>query len=97
MPQARELGAQALLKISHRSHRELLGLDVDGHLPVYNYVQLMARSMGLEYPDDYRAWKAAGREAKNLMGAQRVAEAGKALVERALLPEFARRPWSPTD
>lgn len=95
--QARELGAQALVTIYHQCHRELLGLDVDGHLPVYNYVQLMARSMGLEYPDDYRAWKAAGREAKNLMGAQRVAEAGKALVERALLPEFARRPWSPTD
>jgi hypothetical protein len=93
--QAREIGAQALVTIFHQCHRELLGLDADGHLPVYNYVQLMARSMGIEYADEYRAWKAAGSAAKPLLGDSRIAAAGEALVDRALLPEFARRPWTP--
>ena len=51
--------------------------------------------MGIEYPDEYRSWKAAGGEAKALLGEARVCEVGEALVDRALLPEFARRPWVP--
>lgn len=92
---ARELGADALVTIYHQCHRELIGLDVDGHLPVHNYIQLMAKSMGLDYPDEYRSWMAAGREARTLLGESRVAAVGEALVERALLAEFARRPWTP--
>ncbi|OGA03221.1 MAG: hypothetical protein A3I00_08920 [Betaproteobacteria bacterium RIFCSPLOWO2_02_FULL_64_12] len=93
--QARSLGADALVTIYHQCHRELVGLDVDGHLPVHNYVQLMARSMGIGYADEYRAWKAAGSGAKPLLGEARIAAVGEALVDRALLPEFARRPWTP--
>ncbi|MCC6474454.1 MAG: hypothetical protein IT514_11975 [Burkholderiales bacterium] len=93
--QARDQGAGALVTVYHQCHRELLGLDADGHLPVRNYVLLLARSMGIEYADEYLSWKTAAGGAKALLGPQRVAAVGEALLERALLPEFARRPWKP--
>ena len=90
---ARAHGAEALVTIFHQCHRELLGLDADGHLPVWNYIHLLARSMGIEYADEYRAWKAAGKDAKALLSKERVESVGEALVDRALVPELARRPY----
>jgi Fe-S oxidoreductase len=90
---AKEAQADALVTIFHQCHREWLGLAADGHIEVFNYIHLLARSMGIEYEDEYRTWKNAGKDAKSLIGAARVAKVGEALIDRALLPEFARRPY----
>jgi Fe-S oxidoreductase len=79
--------ADALVTVFHQCYRELLGLDAAGAIPVYNYIQLIARSMGLPYTDDYKAWKRAGS-----IGADGVARIGVDFYERAILPELKKRP-----
>ena len=89
---AREAGADAVVTIFHQCYRELLGLDAARATRVYNYIQLLARSMGLAYEDEYKAWKRAGEGAAELIGAERIAKVGIAFYERAILPELKRRP-----
>jgi hypothetical protein len=96
LAEARTLNAEALVTIFHQCYRELLGLDADGHIPVFNYIHLLARSMGIAYEDEYKSWKGAGKDAKALIGTERIAKVGEALLDRALLPEFARRPYKPS-
>jgi len=88
-------GATALVTIFHQCHREWLGLDADGHIPVWNYIHLIGRSLGIEHVDEYRTWKAAGHGAKTLVDRERLEAVGEALFDRALAPEFARRPYRP--
>jgi Fe-S oxidoreductase len=89
---AKAAGADAVVTIFHQCYRELLGLDAAGATPVYNYIQLIARSMGLAYDDEYKAWKRAGEAAAELIGPQRIAKVGIEFYERAVLPELKRRP-----
>ena len=89
---ARAAGAQALVTTFHQCYRELVGLDAAGTIPVYNYIQLIARSMGLDYVDEYKAWKRAGDGAAQLIGAERIATVGVDFYERAILPELKKRP-----
>jgi Fe-S oxidoreductase len=92
---ARHARAEAVVTIFHQCYRELLGLDAAGAMPVYNYIQLFARSMGLAYEDEYKAWKRAGEGAAELIGAERIAKVGVAFYERAILPELKKRPKLP--
>ena len=85
-------GADAVVSIFHQCYRELCGLEAQGVTQAYNYVQLLARSMGLEYEDEYKAWKKAGAGAAELLGEARVAKVGVQFFERALLPELKKRP-----
>ena len=71
---------------------EILGLDAAGAIPVYNYIHLIARSMGLAYEDEYKAWKRAGEGAAALIGPERIAAVGVTFYERAILPELKKRP-----
>jgi hypothetical protein len=89
---AREAGAEAVVTIFHQCYRELLGLDAAGATPVYNYMHLIARSMGLAYEDEYKAWKRAGEGAAGLIGPERIAKVGITFYERAILPELKKRP-----
>jgi len=89
---ARESGAEAVVTIFHQCYRELLGLDAAGAIPVYNYMHLIARSMGLAYEDEYKAWKRAGEGAAELIGAERIAKVGVTFYARAILPELKKRP-----
>jgi Fe-S oxidoreductase len=89
---AKEAGAEAVVTIFHQCYRELLGLDAAGATPVYNYIQLFARSIGLAYADEYKAWKRAGDGAAELIGPDRIAKVGIAFYERAILPELKKRP-----
>jgi hypothetical protein len=89
---AKAVGADAVVTIFHQCYRELLGLDAAGATPVYNYIQLLARSMGLGYQDEYKAWKRAGEGAAELIGPERIAKVGIAFYERAILPELKKRP-----
>jgi Fe-S oxidoreductase len=85
-------GADAVVTIFHQCYRELLGLDAAGATQVYNYIQLLARSMGLAYQDEYKAWKRAGEGAAKLIGSERIAKVGIDFYERAILPELKKRP-----
>jgi Fe-S oxidoreductase len=85
-------GADAAVTIFHQCYRELVGLDAAGAIAVYNYIQLIARSMGLAYEDEYKAWKRAGDGATELIGAERIAKVGVQFYERAILPELKKRP-----
>jgi hypothetical protein len=90
---AQEAGADVVVvTIFHQCYRELLGLDAAGAIPVYNYMQLIARSMGLAYEDEYKAWKRAGEGAAELIGPERIAKVGISFYERAILPELRKRP-----
>jgi len=92
---ARASGADAVVTTFHQCYREIVGLDAAGAAPVYNYIQLIARSMGLAYEDEYKAWKRAGEGAKELIGAERIAKVGIEFYERAILPELKKRPNLP--
>lgn len=85
-------GADAVVCIFHQCYRELLGLDAAGEVEVFNYVQLIARSMGLPYVDEYKQWKRAGNDAAAAIGEARVAQVGVQFFERAMLPELVKRP-----
>jgi Fe-S oxidoreductase len=89
---AKEVGADAVVTTFHQCYRELLGLDAAGAISVYNYIQLFARSMGLAYEDEYKAWKRSPERAAELIGAERIARVGIAFYERAILPELRKRP-----
>ena len=89
---ANEAGAEAVVTIFHQCYRELLGLDVAGAIPVYNYMHLIARSMGLAYEDEYKAWKRAGEGAAELIAPERLAKVGITFYERAIVPELKKRP-----
>ena len=89
---AKAAGADAVVTIFHQCYRELLGLDAAGATPVYNYIQLLARSMGLAYQDEYKAWKRAGEGAAELIGGERIAKVGIDFYQRAILPELKKRP-----
>lgn len=85
-------GADAVVSIFHQCYREFCGLEAMGVTPVYNYIHLLARSMGIAYEDEYKAWKKAGADAAELVGEERVASVGVQFFERALLPELKKRP-----
>ena len=84
--------ADTVVSIFHQCHRELLGLDAADEVQVFNYVQLIARSMGLPYQDEYKQWKRAGKDAAAAIGEARVAQVGVQFFERAMLPELVKRP-----
>jgi len=84
--------ADALVTVFHQCYRELCGLEADGRMSVFNYVHLLARSMGLEYVDEYKEWKKAGPNAAALIGDARLAQVGVQFFERAMLPELVKRP-----
>lgn len=92
---AKAAGAEAVVTTFHQCYRELVGLDAAGAVPVYNYMHLIARAMGLEYEDEYKAWKRAGDGATGLIGASRIAQVGVEFYERAILPELKKRPRLP--
>lgn len=89
---AKGAGAEAVVTIFHQCYREILGLDAAGAIPVYNYMHLIARSMGLAYEDEYKAWKRAGEGAAALIGPERIAKVGVTFYQRAILPELKKRP-----
>ena len=91
---ARTAGAEAVVTIFHQCYREIVGLDAAGAIPVYNYIQLIARSMGLPYEDEYKAWKRAGEGAAALIGAERIAKVGIAVL-RARDPAGAEEAAEP--
>lgn len=76
----------------HQCFREMVGLEAAGVLPVHNYIQLIAQSMGLPYEDEYKAWKRAPDDAKEMIGAERIAKVGIEFYERAILPELKKLP-----
>ena len=84
--------ADALVTAFHRCYRELCGLEAEGALAVFNYVQLLARSIGLDFADEYKDWKKSGRNAAAAIGEARLAQVGVQFFERAMLPELAQRP-----
>ncbi|HEX2565753.1 MAG TPA: (Fe-S)-binding protein [Burkholderiales bacterium] len=89
---AKETGADAAVTLFHQCYRELCGLDAAGIVPVYNYVHLIAKSMGLAYEDEYKAWKRSPDQAAAMIGPERLAKVGVQFYERAILPELRKRP-----
>jgi len=84
--------ADALVTVYHQCYRELVGLQPHAGIKTFNYVHLLAQSMGLQYEDEYKAWKTAGANAGNAIGEKRVEQVGVQFFERAVLPELMKRP-----
>jgi Fe-S oxidoreductase len=84
-------GATALVTLFHQCQRELVGLEAQGVTQVYNYMQLVARSMGLAYEDEYKAWKKAGAGAAAMIGNERLQKVGVQFFDRAMLPELLKK------
>lgn len=87
----RRAGADALVTLYHQCQRELVGLEAEGITQVYNYMQLIARSMGLAYEDEYKALKKAGPEAARVVGEARLEQVGVQFFERAIVPELVKK------
>lgn len=83
--------ADALVTLFHQCQRELVGLEAQGVTQVFNYMQLVARSMGLPYEDEYKAWKKAGEGAAALVGSGRLEKIGVQFFDRAVLPELLKK------
>jgi Fe-S oxidoreductase len=83
--------ADALVTLYHQCQRELVGLEAEGVTQVYNYMQLVARSMGLPYEDEYKAWKKAGAGATQMIDAPRLEKVGIQFFERAMVPELVKK------
>ena len=58
---------------------------------VFNYMQLIARSMGLPYEDEYKAWKKAGPDAARAIDEARLQKVGIQFFDRAMLPELLKK------
>lgn len=84
-------GAGALVTLFHQCQRELCGLEAQGVTQVFNYMQLVARSMGLPYEDEYKAWKKAGAGAAAAIGSERIRKVGVEFFDRAVLPELLKK------
>jgi len=84
--------ADAVVTIYHQCYREMVGLQPHANIKTFNYVHLLAQSIGLQYEDEYKAWKTAGANAGALIGDKRIEQVGVQLFERALLPELKKRP-----
>jgi Fe-S oxidoreductase len=84
--------ADAVVTTFHQCYREICGLEAHANTRAYNYVHLLAQSLGLDYVDEYKAWKKAGPEAARLIGDQRLVQVGVEFFERAMLPELVKRP-----
>lgn len=83
--------ADALVTLFHQCQRELVGLEAQGVTQVFNYMQLIARSMGLPYEDEYKAWKKAGEGAATAVGGARIEKVGVQFFDRAVLPELLKK------
>jgi hypothetical protein len=91
---ARTARVDTVATIFHSCQRLLCGLESTEPFRVVNYVSLLAESMGILLPDEYKAWKNAGSAAKveELIGAERIAATGDRFFREAILPEVMRRP-----
>lgn len=87
----RRTGADALVTFFHQCQRELVGLEAQGVTQVFNYMQLVARAMGLAYEDEYKAWKKAGEGAAAAIGDERIQKVGVQFFDRAMLPELLKK------
>jgi hypothetical protein len=87
----RRAGAGALVTLYHQCQRELVDLEAQGVTQVFNYMQLVARSMGLPYEDEYKAWKKAGPEAARAVGEARLQKVGIQFFDRAIVPELVKK------
>jgi hypothetical protein len=87
----RRTNADALVTLYHQCQRELVGLEAQGVTQVFNYMQLIARSMGLPYEDEYKAWKLAGPDAARAVGEARLRKVGIQFFDRAIVPELVKK------
>ncbi|HUG79290.1 MAG TPA: (Fe-S)-binding protein [Burkholderiales bacterium] len=87
----RRARADALVTLYHQCQRELVGLETQGVTQVYNYMQLVARSMGLAYEDEYKAWKKAGQDAAAGIDPEKLQKVGIQFFDRAVLPELLKK------
>jgi hypothetical protein len=84
--------ADAVVTIFHQCYREICGLEAHANTKAFNYIHLLAQSIGLDYVDEYKAWKKSGPNAAELIGEKRLAQVGVQFFERAMLPELVKRP-----
>jgi len=91
---ARAVGADDVVTVFHSCQRMLCGLESTEPFRVTNYVTLLGLAMGLEYRDEYKAWKNAGDEAAILamIGPERIGRVGEEAIRTTVLPELVRRP-----
>jgi Fe-S oxidoreductase len=84
--------ADAVVTMYHQCYRELVGLEPHANIRTFNYIHLLAQSMGLDYEDEYKSWKKAGAGAASAIGDKRLEPVGVQFFERAMLPELVKRP-----
>jgi hypothetical protein len=84
-------GADTLVTIFHSCHREAVALEQNHTVRVVNWIHLLAAGMGLEYTDDYKAWRNAD-DPRAALGADRVAALGEVAFERLVEPELRKKP-----
>lgn len=90
---AQAAAAQDVVTIFHSCQRLLCGLEATEPFGVVNYITLLARALGFEFQDEYKAWKNAGTPDAVLarIGPERVERLGEARLAQ-LMPDILRKP-----
>jgi Fe-S oxidoreductase len=83
--------ADALVTLYHQCQRELVDLEAQGVTQVFNYMQLVARSMGLAYEDEYKAWKKSPEGAAAAIDGARMQKVGIQFFDKAIVPELLKK------
>ncbi|HYD55733.1 MAG TPA: (Fe-S)-binding protein [Burkholderiales bacterium] len=83
--------ADALVTLYHQCQRELVDLEAQGVTQVFNYMQLVARSMGLAYEDEYKAWKKSPEAAAASIDEPRMRKVGIQFFDKAIVPELLKK------
>lgn len=84
-----------LVTVFHSCQRLLCGLATTDCIQVVNYVNLLARAMGIATPpDEYAQWKNAGSEDAILesIGPARIASVGAEFFAKQIMPELRKLP-----
>jgi hypothetical protein len=89
LEEAEATGAEAVVTIFHSCHRELVTLERGRYLQVLNWVHLLARSIGWEAVDEYKAWRNA-TDPRGVIGEERIDAAGETAFARLTEPELMK-------
>jgi Fe-S oxidoreductase len=90
----RSTGAQDVVTVFHSCQRMLCALEASEGFRVVNWVTVLARALGHEFPDEYGHWKNAPDEAGIVarIGPERIGKVGETFFRKAMLPEISTKP-----
>src|SRR5262249_55195802 len=92
---ARAAGAETLAGIYHGCQRMICGFEAEGRITIEHYLTVFARSLGIEFEDQFQKYRLWGEPERVLEDARRCMQANGVDVEKArgiVMATFGRKP-----